>query len=416
MLAPYHSSGQLEVLLHHQAIAAETQRDKVTAVHLQNTQTRERVVISASYILDATELGDMLELARIEHVMGSESQAQTNELHAPKEANPFDQQAVTWCFAVEYREGEHHVMEKPSTYDFWRNYTPEFWCGPLFNWTYVNPISLEPIPRPMLYKIRRKANELPLDFWHYRRIACKDYYHKGYANDITLVNWPQNDYWLGPLVGVSKREKKKHLEAAKQLSLSFLYWLQTEAPRHDGGYGYPELRLRKDIVGTGDGLAKQVYIRESRRIQAEFTVLEQHIGVEQRGKLKSAKQFADRVGLGSYRIDLHPSSSGRNYVDISSYPFQIPLGALIPKRVENLLPACKNIGTTHITNGCYRLHPVEWNVGEVAGALAAYCLNKKLTPRQVRNTKRHLHNFQTMLEKTFGIALEWPKAIRTIAR
>ncbi|MGG2474547.1 FAD-dependent oxidoreductase, partial [Rhizobium sp. BR5] len=34
----------------------------------------------------------------------------------------------------------------------------------------------------------------------------------------------------------------------------------------------------------------------------------------------------------------------------------------------------KNIGTTHITNGCYRLHPVEWNIGEVAGMLAAYCL------------------------------------------
>ena len=37
-----------------------------------------------------------------------------------------------------------------------------------------------------------------------------------------------------------------------------------------------------------------------------------------------------------------------NYIDISSLPFQIPLGALIPERVENLLPACKNIGTTHI--------------------------------------------------------------------
>ncbi len=56
-------------------------------------------------------------------------------------------------------------------------------------------------------------------------------------------------------------------------------------------------------------------------------------------------------------------------------PFQIPLGALIPVRIENLLPAAKNIGTTHITNGCYRLHPVEWNVGEVAGELAAHCLD-----------------------------------------
>lgn len=37
--------------------------------------------------------------------------------------------------------------------------------------------------------------------------------------------------------------------------------------------------------------------------------------------------------------------------------------------MEKLLPACKNIGTTHITNGCYRLHPVEWGIGEAAACL-----------------------------------------------
>ncbi|MCF2491242.1 FAD-dependent oxidoreductase [Dyadobacter sp. CY347] len=31
--------------------------------------------------------------------------------------------------------------------------------------------------------------------------------------------------------------------------------------------------------------------------------------------------------------------------------------------MENLLPSNKNIGTTHITNGCYRLYPVEWSIG-----------------------------------------------------
>ena len=63
------------------------------------------------------------------------------------------------------------------------------------------------------------------------------------------------------------------------------------------------------MVGTGDGLAKQPYVRESRRIEAEFTVLEQHIGVEARGDLKGAEPFHDSVGVGCYRIDLHPSTS-----------------------------------------------------------------------------------------------------------
>ena len=88
-----------------------------------------------------------------------------------------------------------------------------------------------------------------------------------------------------------------------------------------------------------------------------------------------------------------------NYIDISSLPFQIPLGRLIPRRVENLLPACKNLGTTHITNGCYRLHPVEWAIGEAAGALAAFCLESRLSPSAVRNTPGKLAAFQTRLTR-----------------
>jgi hypothetical protein len=53
--------------------------------------------------------------------------------------------------------------------------------------------------------------------------------------------------------------------------------------------------------------------------------------------------------------------------------------------MENILPACKNIGTTHITNGCYRLHPIEWNIGESVGFLLAFCLRNSKTLRQVRN-------------------------------
>ena len=106
----------------------------------------------------------------------------------------------------------------------------------------------------------------------------------------------------------------------------------------------------------------------------------------------------------------------RNYIDISCYPFQIPLGSLIPQRVENLLPACKNLGVTHITNGCYRLHPVEWNIGESAGALAAYCLDKGLKPRQVRNDESCLRDFQCLLKEQMGIPLDWPPYARTTAR
>ena len=90
---------------------------------------------------------------------------------------------------------------------------------------------------------------------------------------------------------------------------------------------------------------------------------------------RGAVSYPDSVGVGMYRIDLHPSTGGDNYIDIGASPFEIPLGALLPRRLTNLIAAGKNIGTTHITNGCYRLHPVEWNIGEVAGMLAAHCLD-----------------------------------------
>jgi hypothetical protein len=117
------------------------------------------------------------------------------------------------------------------------------------------------------------------------------------------------------------------------------------------------------------------------------------------------------VGVGHYRIDLHPSTGGDNYIDIPTLPFQIPLGALIPVRVRNLLPACKNIGTTHITNGCYRLHPVEWNIGESAGLLAAFCVLRGVEPHQVYETPALLEEYQNLLRDqgdTVGMALLAP--------
>jgi hypothetical protein len=61
--------------------------------------------------------------------------------------------------------------------------------------------------------------------------------------------------------------------------------MQTESPRSDGKQGWPGLRIRPDQTGTEDGLAKYPYIRESRRILAEFTVAEQHVGTDARMKV-----------------------------------------------------------------------------------------------------------------------------------
>src|SRR5690606_4027342 len=369
----------------------------------------------APFFVDATELGDLLPLTGTEFVTGTESKADTRELHAPDKADPSNNQAFTMCFAMDYVPGEDHTIKKPINYAFWRNHVPELtppWPGRLLELHYSNPKTLQ--PKKLGFDPLGGKTGDALNLWNYRKIISKDNFVPGtYPGDISLVNWPQNDYMLGNIVGVSEEEFDKHVAAAKELSLSLLYWLQTEAPRPDGGKGWPGLRLRKDVMGTADGLAKYPYVRESRRIKAVFTIREEHVGkanremVAQTNKDRAA-EFYDSVGIGYYHIDLHPSSNRVNYIDFDSLRFQIPLGALLPIRMRNLLPANKNIGTTHITNGCYRLHPVEWSIGEAVGMLISYVRRKELTPAEVRKDEKILADFQSFI-RSQGIETDWPE-------
>ena len=418
MLAPYVSSRRLTVLLNHVPVSADIDRDVVRAIGVRDRSMATERSIEADYFLDATEGGDLLPLTRTEYVTGFEARSQTGEPHAPEAAQPLNMQAFTVCFAMDYAAGEDHTIEKPAEYAVWRDYVPQLrpaWPGKLLAWEQPDPRTLKTRPLTFDPEAAVPAGG-QLNFMIYRRIVDRRNYQGGtFATDVTLVNWPMNDYFVGPLIEVERTEAARHLESGRQLSLSLLYWLQTEAPRADGGAGWRGLRLRPDIVGTADGLAKAPYVRESRRIQAAFTVLEQHVGTEARSRLLgvqpdalTAETFADSVGVGSYRIDLHMSTGGDNYIDISSLPFQIPLGALIPQRVENLIPACKNLGVTHITNGCYRLHPVEWNIGESAGLLAARALQLKTPPRRIRNDAKLLADFQTLIQRQ-GVEIAWPK-------
>jgi len=418
LLAPYISGGQLILLPRHKPVSAVQQNDRVLAVTVRSSLTGTERPVEAPYFIDATELGDLLPLTRTEFVTGFESQRETNEPHAPAEAQPANHQAFSVCFALGYDKEADHTIEKPAEYAFWRDYVPQLkpaWPGKLLSWSMTDPIRLT--ERKVVFDPAADANPRgAMNLWIYRRIIRAANYEPGHSrSDVTLVNWPQNDYWLGNLYGGTEDEARRHLERGRQLSLSLLYWMQTEAPRPGGGYGWRGLHLRPDVTGTEDGLAKYPYIRESRRIKAEFTVVEQHVGTDARMKVTgktreevTAEVYPDSAGVGSYRIDLHPSSGGDNYIDVSSLPFQIPMGALIPRRLENLLAASKNIGTTHITNGCYRLHPVEWNIGESAGVLAAQAVTVKEPPRMIRNNERLRQDFQARLQAQ-GVELAWPK-------
>jgi hypothetical protein len=425
MLAPYISSGTVQILLHHEPVSADVEGDRVRAVTFKSSASGASVTISAAFFLDATETGDLYPLAGVEYAVGAESQNDHGELHAPPgRADPADFQAISWCFALEHRPGESHVIDKPAKYDFWREYVPPFdypWPGKFFSWT-VSGADDHAAREFKFLPWPQEPSEDELEMWRYRRINDRSLYRPEAQEqfpDVSLINWVQMDYFLRPIIDVKEEQKKLALDEARQQSLSLLYWLQTEAPRWDGtsGQGYPGLKLRGDELGTTDGFAKAPYIREARRLKARTVVTEAHVGTDQRRKEQRplqhvkpwgmAEPFSDSVGIGHYRLDLHPSTGMRNSVYVQAAPFRIPMGALIPVRVRNVLAAGKGLGVTHVTNGCYRLHPVEWNIGECAGALAVHCLQQNRAPHAIQGNLERVRVFQKTLVSE-GIPLAWP--------
>lgn len=417
MLAPYRATGRLRIIQPAVPIAAHVTGDVVEAVTLRGLDDGHETTVTAEYVIDATELGDLLPLAGAEYVTGFESRRDTGEPSAPEGAQPDNQQAFSWCFVVDHVDGDH-TIDRPEQYDRWRTAEPDYWGAPMISLTGPDPRTLETVTRtftpnedpPGALVADQRADAGDRELWTFRRIVARRNFEPGaYPSDVVLVNWPMIDHVDGTIVDVPDDVRADRERAARQQSLSMLYWLQTEAPRPDGGTGFPGLRLRSDLTQGPDGLAMAPYIRESRRILAETTVTELDLSIAASGQDGPAT-FEDSVGIGMYRIDLHPSSGGDNYIDLPSRPFEIPLGALIPRRLENLLPASKNVGTTHITNGAFRLHPVEWNIGEAAGRLAAFCLDRASRPRAIRTTPGLLEEFQSLLTQR-GVELHWPHGV-----
>jgi len=227
MLAPYISSGKLTLLTEHKIRSAEYSGNRVKALKAQSLRSGRTYVLNGTYFVDATETGELLPMTGTEFVMGTESRNETRELHAPLKADPDNQQAFTVCFAMDYLPGTNNVGDKPAEYDFWRNLVPKMnpaWSGKLLDLNYSNPKTLE--KKTLGFNPDGSSTDPYLNLWNYRRILAKDNFMPGaFKGDICTVNWPQNDYTLGNLVGVSQKEFDHHVGRAKQLSLSLFHWL-----------------------------------------------------------------------------------------------------------------------------------------------------------------------------------------------
>jgi hypothetical protein len=420
MMHRYIQAGLLDVRYRYKPHSALVKSDIVESVRFLDLESGQFVELTAPMVLDATELGDLLPMTGTEYVVGAESKADTQEPNAVDGPAEWDNvQGITWCFAMsDDPSGASHQIAKPEQYEKWKKWHPSFWPGSILGFE-------------VLHAHTGVTKELPLygrkpGDWYalfpYRQVIDPARFEGENVHPATIVNWPQNDYFEATIMdcdplptgdsipegfevpGAMGPVSAARLNDAKQLSLSLVYWLQNDAPRHDDKPGaYPSVYMRPDLAGTRDGFAKYPYIREARRIQAQYVVKEQDIAAYTNPGLDRAPSFEDSVGVGSYRIDLHPSTNGANTIDTSTLPFEIPLRSLVPVRMRNLIPASKNLGVTHITNGCYRLHPVEWNIGESAAILASVALRASCPVQGVK-----LNDVQKICAEQ-GIEIRWPE-------
>ncbi|MBI3471421.1 MAG: FAD-dependent oxidoreductase, partial [Candidatus Solibacter usitatus] len=370
MLRPHRS---IRTFLRTRIVDLEVTGGRIRAALAYRLDRGEVVRFRPRFVLDSTELGDLLPLAKVPYVVGSEPKSETGEPHAAAAPNPGCVQSFTYPFVVERRPGERHSIPKPPEYEKFRdgqpfslriNYPEEFgWKG------YVQYRMFGEDPQV-------PNNMSPGPFFPWRRILA--------AQNLALINWPRQDYHAESLLDRTPQDTARVLQQAKRVSLAFLYWLQHDLPRDDGaGRGYPELMLRADALGSEDGLSKYPYIRESRRLRAQARVVEQDI-VSDYQPGPRARWFADSVGTAFYMVDIHPCGANERGRMMMPKPFQIPMGTLVPQGVSNLLAAGKNLGVTHLTNGAFRLHPVEWNIGEAAAAMASLALSGSMSAAAVQ--------------------------------
>ncbi|AWL11989.1 hypothetical protein HMF8227_01514 [Saliniradius amylolyticus] len=401
LLQPFVEQGLLVLLERHRLSSVQCQQDRITAVEVQCPQGKA-VSLMADVYLDATDTGELLKQANMPYALGKESRDEFNEPQTPETADPMDQQPVTWVMALRKYPGKAPAIAKPPAYDFWRDYHLPGYDYPIFSEKLPGGEPFGHITLPLF------GQGETLDLWRYRRvIAAKNW--RSDKQDVSLINWAQNDYALEPYLDNPDFSEEELAERARQLSLCLLYWLQNEAPRHsvcEAGFGFPELGLAPDVTGTEDGLAQQLYIRESRRIKGLETLTLCDIQADGNSD-SNPLRATNSVGIGLYNMDIHPTCRSQMGANARVRPFELPLGIFIPKTITNLLPACKNLSVTHLVGAVTRVHPVEWLVGEVAGLIAAYSISQGKTPADIHSDPRQVTQLQQLLEVQ-GIPLHWP--------
>ena len=159
---------------------------------------------------------------------------------------------------------------------------------------------------------------------------------------------------------------KATLECRRQLA-PILDFLRNFVPGYENCY----------LLST----ASLIGVRETRHFEGLATITEEDI--------RSARVFPDwAVTYASFNFDVHNmtgnglDATGAQDTFAATY-YTIPYGCLVPREIDGLLLAGRNISGTHMANANYRVMPICANMGQAAGIAAALCVQEGVRPRDV---------------------------------
>jgi hypothetical protein len=300
--------------------------------------------IKTKFIIDATELGEVMAQLNINYDLGMESRENSKEEYAPQIANDIVQDLTYTVILQDY--GKPSLIKKP------KGYSPDpFKCA---------------CEQP---ESEKKISEDCLQMMAYAKLP----------NDKYLINWPNcgNDYYVN-LAALSAEDRSKEIEKAKQFSLQFVYYIQNEL-------GLKNLGIAKQEFPSKDGLPLIPYHRESRRLVGKARLNAHHL---EEPFTQKEKYYRTGIAVGDYPIDHHHKKNANapaiDFINIKVPSYNVPIGSLIPKQnVPNFLVAEKNISVSNIVNGTTRLQPVVLGIGQAAGAIASYCIKNEVNTDEI---------------------------------
>ena len=305
----------------------------------------KKFAVNAGVLIDGTELGDVAKACGVEYKIGMEAASDTGESIAPEQANDVIQDLTFVTILKDYGKDADMTIAKPEGYD----------PTPFYN-SAVNPNNVV---------MEDGKTETGQTIWSPGMMIT---YGKT-PNGKYMINWPiyGNDYYINS-IEMTPAERKEAYKKAKNFTLSFIYFIQTEL-------GMKHLGLADDEFPTEDKLAFIPYHRESRRIVGEaFFTLDAAAAPYD---FKHA-YYRTGIAVGDYAVDHHHfrHPDWKNLPDLHFYPipsYNVPMGVLVPKQddVKDLLVAEKSVSVSNLINGATRLQPVVMQLGQAAGAIAA---------------------------------------------